>query len=132
MVPVENVFQHVQKWRSIRVGEKRSDNWSSVGVIDRFKKADEFAVARVTNMRNDYFHLFLVDKALATHKDALGIGKVVLVRQPTIVWSSDPKADGAVLVNRAKNLFIIGESNDLVQCAGYVKSDKQCEAMVDK
>ncbi|KAI8146259.1 hypothetical protein BJV82DRAFT_576549 [Fennellomyces sp. T-0311] len=75
-----------------------------------------------------HFHLFVFGKA-CSHD--IQVGRVVGIFKPTIVFSSDLKADIALSVKDKAQLLLIGDSQDLIQCSAFVRKDKQCPAMLD-
>lgn len=83
-------------------------------------------------MRDNIFHLFLLDEAYKKFKETLHTGSVVGVFEPTIVWSKEENADVALRVDRPDQLLNIGDSLDMTQCAADIFPGKQCQAMVDR
>ncbi|KAI9469310.1 hypothetical protein BDB00DRAFT_264399 [Zychaea mexicana] len=133
-IPIDQLESHAAKFSSIQVGKKPSDDWCTVGVIDRLKVQEDnkkFCVARISNMCGSYFHLFIFGKAYAKYKKDLEVARVVGVFKPKVARSSDVKADVAVSVDSKDQLLMIGESEDLIQCSHMILKNKQCQVMLD-
>ncbi|KAI9266517.1 hypothetical protein BDA99DRAFT_505902 [Phascolomyces articulosus] len=151
-ISMDQLTIHVNKFKSIRVGQKPSKEWGTVGVIDQVKTYpvqieeqkeeqdsknnkkkgnNKFCIARVSNMSGVYFHLFVFGKAYKEFKDKLQVARVISVLKPDIARSSDRTADIALYVDSYEQLLIIGESEDLVQCSQFIRPSKQCPAMLD-
>lgn len=119
------------QWRSIYVTKKPSDQWATVGIVDRCIVRKQYMVVRLTDMRGMHAHLFITDKAFDALHDKINKATILGIFEPCIVWSSEMRADVAIQASRTDQLLLIGTSYDLVQCIQYVTQEKQCENMVD-
>ncbi|KAI7856809.1 hypothetical protein BDC45DRAFT_50414 [Circinella umbellata] len=149
-VPMDQVATLVNKFKSIRVGQKPSKEWGTVGVIERLRhfpvqekqqennddnksnsKGTKFCIARISNMSGAYFHLFVFGKAYKEFKEKLKVADVISILKPDIARSSDQSADIGLYVGNREQLVIVGESEDLVQCTQFIRPNKQCQSMLD-
>lgn len=130
-VPIEKLAEHVAQWRSIYVTKKPSDQWATVGIVDRCIVRKQYMVVRLTDMRGMHAHLFMTGKAFDALHDKINKATILGIFEPCIVWSSEMRADVAIQASRTDQLLLIGTSYDLVQCIQYVTQEKQCENMVD-
>ena len=147
---MDQIATLVNKFKSIRVGQKPSKEWGTVGVIERLryfpvqeerqdnydskrkdKKGTKFCIARISNMSGAYFHLFVFGKAYKEFKEKLQVARVISVLKPGIARSSDPNADIGLYVDNQEQLVMIGESEDLVQCSQFIRPNNQCQSMLD-
>ncbi|CDH50724.1 predicted protein [Lichtheimia corymbifera JMRC:FSU:9682] len=130
-VPIEKLAEHVAQWRSIYVTKKPSDQWATIGIVDRCITRKQYMVVRLTDMRGMHAHLFITGKAFDALYDKINKTTVLGIFEPSIVWSSELRADVAIQASQTKQLLVIGTSYDLVQCIQHISLEKQCENMVD-
>ncbi|KAF7723957.1 minichromosome maintenance- protein [Apophysomyces ossiformis] len=130
-VRVHNLPEHVKKYSSIYVGSKPSDDWVTIGIVDRIVCRSDFWVARLTNMRGAFFYTFAFGRAYKDYGHVLHPGSVLAVYKPTILLSKQSDAAVGLHVNYLQQLKIIGDSRDLVRCEAYINEETQCDEMVD-
>lgn len=83
-IPCQELPTRVQ--RSIYVVAKKANEWATIGIVERSILADDgMLVLRLTNLRNNYFDLFLSDKACDRYKDMAKIGTVIGITKPTVL-----------------------------------------------
>ncbi|ORZ21365.1 hypothetical protein BCR42DRAFT_192225 [Absidia repens] len=127
-IPCHNLASRVQ--RSIYVAVKKANDWATIGIVERSIKADDdMLVLRLTNLRNSYFDLFLLDKSFDRYKDMVKIGTVVGITKPTVL-----SAEGGIgfQVSHLNQVWHIGESLDMGRCEAYIQEKIRCPATVDR
>ncbi|CAO3588074.1 unnamed protein product [Absidia cylindrospora] len=123
-IPCHNLSSRVQ--RSIYVTVKKANNWATIGIVERsIKTDDDMLVLRMTNLRNSYFNLFLLDKSFDRYKDMVKVGTVLGITKPTVL-----SAEGGIgfQVSHLNQVWHIGESLDMGRCEAYIQEKKRCPA----
>ncbi|OBZ84069.1 hypothetical protein A0J61_07882 [Choanephora cucurbitarum] len=70
-------------------------------------------------------------KAFTKYDYAIGLGSVVAVKRPFLLKPTETGQSVALHVDQIQQMWVIGQSLDLVQCAGYAKKDMRCSAWTD-
>ncbi|KAI7870591.1 hypothetical protein BDF14DRAFT_1771513 [Spinellus fusiger] len=128
-IPVHRLEEHAALFHATRIGVKPLSDWATVGVIDRCLTKDKFTVAKVTNLRGHYFHVFIF--GLPHRQYRLKVGSVIAIYRPIVLQPTELNSSVALYVNDKKQIWVVGESKDLAKCQAFVSSDKQCDVMID-
>ncbi|CAO3628527.1 unnamed protein product [Cunninghamella blakesleeana] len=133
-IPCHQINQHVAKYQSIRVGQRPSGNWATIGIIDSSidNTTNKVLILRMTNMRSNHYHIFLIGKAYEDCKEKLKVGTVFSIIKPTILRPTNVGATVGLSAKHLNQICIIGESMDICRCKGYLLKNKQCTIMIDR
>ncbi|KAI8378568.1 hypothetical protein BD560DRAFT_389771 [Blakeslea trispora] len=130
-VALKDVESRTQLHNSIHVGVKPSSHWSTMGVIDQCFPQTDLCVTRITDMRGIHVPLYITGKALTKYDYAIGLGSIIAIKRPFLLKPTETGQQVALHVDQIQQMWIIGQSLDLVQCAGYIKKETQCSAWTD-
>ncbi|KAI8080740.1 uncharacterized protein B0P05DRAFT_539396 [Gilbertella persicaria] len=130
-VPLKDVHARTRLHNSIHVGVRPSSHWSTIGVIDKCFPQPDFCVTRLTDMRGTHIHLYITGKAFEKYDYATGLGSIIAIKRPFLLKPTETDQNIALHVEQIQQMWIIGQSLDLVQCASHVRKDTQCQEWTD-
>ncbi|KAL0077294.1 hypothetical protein F4703DRAFT_1883194 [Phycomyces blakesleeanus] len=130
-IPVHSLEAHASLFYSTRIGTKPLTKWGTKGVVERIICSQKFSVAKVTNLRGNYFHLFLFGQAFKTHTKRITVGSVLCVCNPVVTRPTQLNSAVGLYVSDSKQISVVGMSMDLAQCNAFVSDTKQCDSMID-
>ncbi|KAI9309444.1 hypothetical protein BJ944DRAFT_571 [Cunninghamella echinulata] len=133
-IPCHQLSNHVAKYQSIRVGVRPSNNWATIGIIDRsIDTPNKVLVLRMTNMRSNHYYIFLVGKAYEHCKEKkVKVGTILGITNPTLLRPTTVGATVGLSAKYLNQLWVIGESLDICRCRASLLKDKQCTVMIDR
>ncbi|KAG1458368.1 hypothetical protein G6F55_005386 [Rhizopus delemar] len=131
-IPLLHVQNHVAQYNSIRIGIKPSQDWATMGVIDKCHLRDDFCVVRMTDMKGDYLYVYITDKAYKKFENAIGMGSVLVFKRPNVLVANKANGTAALHVSQIQQMWVVGQSLDLVCCQGYSKQGQVCEEWIDR
>ncbi|KAI9259349.1 hypothetical protein BY458DRAFT_274489 [Sporodiniella umbellata] len=87
-ITLTNIQSHVAQYNTIRIEIKPSPDWATIGVVDKCAHNEDFCVVRITNLKGDYLHVYITDKAYKKFENAIGMGSVLALKRPFVLPSS--------------------------------------------
>ncbi|KAI7903835.1 uncharacterized protein BX663DRAFT_505405 [Cokeromyces recurvatus] len=130
-IPLKDVEAHTRLYYSIRIGIKPSPHWSTIGIIDRCFPQSDFCVTRLTDMRGNYVNLYITGKAYVQFQNEIGIGSILAIKRPFLLKPTETYYSIGLHVKQLQQIWVIGQSLDLVQCNAYINENKRCSEWTD-
>lgn len=130
-VPLNNVESRTKLFNSIKVGVKPSPHWATVGVIDKCFNESDFCVTRFTDMRGAYANVYITGKAFVKFQNEIGLGSIVAIKRPFLLLPTETNHSIGLHIDQLQQMWVIGQSLDLIQCNSYVRKDKRCDEWTD-
>ncbi|KAI8885432.1 hypothetical protein K501DRAFT_215590 [Backusella circina FSU 941] len=130
-IPIDQVQKHVKLFNSIQVGIRPSEDWFTTGIVDNSTVNDDYCVTQFSDMRGSAVHVYVTGKAFKKFSYAIGMGSIISVKKPHILKPTEVNTPFALHVDQVQQMWVVGQSLDLVQCQAFVKRDKQCEEWTD-
>jgi hypothetical protein len=134
-IPIAQVQKHARLFNSIEVGKRPSDKWTTTGVVDKAAINDDFCVTQLSDMRGSNMYVYVTGNAFKKFNHAIGMGSIMSIKKPHILKPSEVNTPFALHVDQVQQMWVVGQSLDLVQCQAFTKStkgDRQCEEWTDR